>query len=162
MIMTIEPGNPHIPNGQIGSLTNPRKWWKITVENTNQYIFAEYIDYVLSDIEDNPVPGGYDEQKYLMWDNLSAHMTPLVTATVELRNRVPGFRFVPLRRPPYQPKFAPIEYIFGEISGILERKCGRDWDQARLVQELHNACVVVGRNGSLSRTFRHCGYHDNW
>ena len=49
--MTVEPGNPMIPDHQIGSLMNPRKWWKITVENTNQYVFSEYVDYVLSDIE---------------------------------------------------------------------------------------------------------------
>ena len=160
LIMTVEPGNPMIPDHQIGSLMNPRKWWKITVENTNQYVFSEYVDYVLSDIENNPLPGGFDRLRYLMWDNLSAHLTPLVTATVELRDTAPDFRFVPLRRPPYQPKYAPIEYIFGEIGGILERKCGRDWDQARLIQEIHNACVIVGRNGSLSRTFRHCRYSD--
>ena len=158
LIMTVEPGNPHIPMGERGSITNPRKWWKISLENTNQFVFAEYIDEVLSDIEQNPVPGGYDRQRILMWDNLSAHLTPLVTATVELRQRADEYSFIPLRRPPYQPKYAPIEYMFGEIAGILEDKCARDWDAACLVQEVHNACAMVGLHGSLNRTFCHCGY----
>ena len=156
LIMTVEPGNPYLPNGARGSLSNPRKWWRITLENTNQVVFSNYIDSVLSDIEQNPIPNGMDDERYLMWDNLSAHLTALVTATVEIRPT--HNTFVPIRRPPYQPKYAPIEYIFGEIGQILGRKCAKDWDQERLINELHNACVMVGLNGSLDRTFRHCGY----
>ena len=156
--MTVEPGCPYLPPSVRGSISNPRKWWKITTNTTNQVTFSAYINTVLTDIEENPLPNGYDNKKYLMWDNLSAHLTPLVAATFELRPRGDEFEFIPIRRPPYQPKYAPIEYIFGQISCMLSQKCERDWDLDRLIQELHNCCVEVGRNGALDRTFRHCGY----
>ena len=158
LIMTVEAGNPYLDRDVRGSTYNPRKWWRITVENTNQYNFGEYIDEVLSDIEAHPVPGGFDEEKYLMWDNLSSHSTAYVTAMVEHRPTANQYSFMPLRRPPYQPKFAPIEYVFGEISCILARKCARGWNIETLAEEVHNACVTVGMFGSLDRTFEHCGY----
>ena len=116
-----------------------------------QYNFGEYIDEVLSDIENNPVPGGYHEEKYMMWDNLSSHTTGYVTALVEQRPTAHQYQFIPIRRPPYQPKFAP-------ISSILARKCVCGWDVETLAEEVHNACVTVGMYGSMDRTFRHCGY----
>ena len=65
-----------------GSVLNPRKWWRITQEPCNQYIFSHYMDYVHSDIENHPVDGRYDAEKYFMWDNLRVHQTPMVTAAV--------------------------------------------------------------------------------
>ncbi len=52
--------------------------------STNQYVFSQYMDYVCSDIEDNPVPGGYNEQKFFMWDNLSVHTTAMGATMVQL------------------------------------------------------------------------------
>ena len=119
LIMTVEPGNPYLPPYARGSVQNPRKWWKISRGTLNQYVFSQYIDEVCTDIERNPVPGGFDEEKYFMWDNCLVHKTAMVTAALELRETRNQFRFVPICRPPYQPKIAPNEYIFGEITMIL-------------------------------------------
>ena len=159
LIMTVEPGNPYLPGHVRGSVQNPRKWWRLTLGHTNQYVFSRYIDYVCSDIEDNPVPGGFDAEKYFMWDNFSVHTTAMVATTLQLRPRRNDFRFVSINRPPYRPKIAPIEYIFGEITNILSRKSARDWDQQRLLDEIHSACMEVGLEGSLDRTYLHCGYN---
>ena len=158
LIMTVEPGNPYLPPYLRGLIQNPRKWWRITEGTTNQVVFSDYIDYVCSDIEHHPLPDNFDSEKYFMWDNLRVHTTPMVTATLELRETRDDFAFVPIYRPPYQPKVAPIEYIFGEITNILARKCTKDWDLQRLIQELHSACVKVGLDKSLDRLFQHCGY----
>ena len=159
LLMTVEAGNPHLEPYSRGSIQNPRKWWKITVgSTTNQYVFSEYIDYVCDDIETNPVPGGFDGEKYFMWDNLSVHTTGMVCTTLQLRPLRDRFRFISINRPPYRPWIAPIEYIFGDITLTLSRKCAKDWDERRLIDEIHNACVNVGMDGSLDRLFRHCGY----
>ena len=159
LIMTVEPGNPYLPPHVRGSVQNPRKWWRVTKGSMNQFVFSQYIEEVCSDIEQNPVDGGYDEEKYFMWDNLSVHKTAMVTAALELRERREQFKFCPICRPPYRPDIAPIEYIFGEITMILSRKCAKDWDDDRLADEVHNACMVVGCNGNLDRTYQHCGFN---
>ena len=159
MIMTVEPGNAHLPAYSRGSIQNPRKWWKITTGSMNQYIFSQFIEDVCTDIERRPVPGGFDEEKYFMWDNCAIHKTAMVTASLELREERDLYRFRSICRPPYQPKIAPIEYIFGEITMILSRKCAKDWDLGKLSEEIHNACMMVGCHGKLDRTYQHCGYN---
>ena len=158
LIMTVEPGNPNLPAHMLGSLENPRKWWHISSESVEQGMFSEYIDHVVSDIEANPLPFGIDSRKIFLWDNLSVHGTALVHSTLEMRPTRATHRFVSMPRPPYQPKIPPIEYMFGEISTILARKCARNWGVEELYNELHNACMCVGLNGNLNRTFAHCGY----
>ena len=156
--MTVEPGNANLPAHMLGSLENPRKWWHITSESVDQGIFSEYIEYVASDIEQNPLPLGMDSRKIFLWDNLSVHGTALVNSTLELRPSRATHRFISMPRPPYQPKVAPIEYMFGKISSILARKCARNWGIVELYNEIHNACMCVGLEGNLNRTFAHCGY----
>ena len=158
LIMTIEPGNPLLPPGVRGSVENPRKWWRITPLSVDQDVFSDYINYVASDIEQNPLPDGLDGRKIFMWDNLSVHGTALVSSTLELRPTRQQHRFIPVPRPPYMPEIGPIEFIFGEISSILSRKCARHWGRANLEYKIHNACVMVGWNGTINQTFRHCGY----
>ena len=153
LIMTVEAGNPYLPAYSRGSIQNPRKWWRVTQEATNQVVFSNYIEYVCSDIERNLLPDGFNSQKYFMWDNLRVHTTAMVTAALELRGRREGFRFTPICRPPYQPKIAPIEYIFGKVTNILARKCSKDWNLQRLADEVHSACIEVGLDGRLDRTF---------
>ena len=154
LILAVEPGNPTLPPHCYGSIQNPRKWWHMTVTSVNQVVFAEFIDSMLSDIESNPVPG--DDEKILLWDNLSAHQTGLVTATVELRPSRPQFQFQIVPRPPYQPKYAPIEYIFCEISARLSTMVQPQWSLLDLRMAIETCIVQVGRDCRLNRTFRHC------
>ena len=158
LIMTVEAGNPYIPGYERGSVRNPRKWWRITAGTTNQVVFSDYIDHVCRDIENNPSPDGFDEEKYFMWDNLRVHTTAMVSATLELRESRDQYRFVPICRPPYQPKIAPIEFAFGEVTVRLSQRCAKDWDNQKLVEELDSACRLIGIEGKMDRTFTHCGY----
>ena len=128
LLLTVEPGNPYLPAYSRGSIQNPRKWWQITVGSTDQFVFSQFIDSVCRDIEENPVPGGYDGEKFFMWDNLSVHLTAMVATTLQMRPSRDRFRFVSINRPPYRPWLAPIEYIFGEVTKILSRRGAKDWD----------------------------------
>ena len=154
LILGVEPGNPTLPPEMYGSIQNPRKWWCISVSNVDQVIFADFLDSMLSDIETNPVAG--DEHRILLWDNHTAHGTGLVTSTVELRPSRPQFQFMIVPRPPYQPKYAPVEYIFCEISSRLATMVQPNWTLLDLRVAIETCIVQIGRDCKLNRTFRHC------
>ena len=154
LILAVEPGNPMLPPHEYGSIQNPRKWWCLTVDNVDQLIFADFIDSVLTDIETNPVAD--DNERFLLWDNHTAHGTGLVTTTVELRPSRPQFRFIIVPRPPYQPKYAPVEYIFCEISSRLATMVQPNWTLLNLRMAIETCIIQIGRDCKLNRTFRHC------
>ena len=153
LILAVEPRNPLLPPEIYGSIQNPHKWWVMTSETVNQYIFSNFLETLLSDIEQNPVAGDHD--RVILWDNLSAHHTGIVTATVELRASRPQFKFTIVPRPPYQPKHAPVEYIFCEISSRLSTMVQPNWTILDLRVAIDECLVAVGRNCKLNRTFRH-------
>ena len=156
LILAVEPGNPHLPPHIYGSIQNPRKWWQLTIDNVNQIVFADFVDTVCSDIEDNPVPDNHDNERVLMWDNLSAHATGLVHQTVELRPTRPRQRFTIVPRPPYRPMFAPVEYVFCEIASRLSKMVKKDWTLLNLRHGIVECIIQIGRDCRLNRTFRHC------
>jgi hypothetical protein len=120
VLVAVESGDPILPPGVDGSIGNPRRW--ITVLDrggTTSIVFAAFCDKVLTDIEQHPAPGDVDDVRYPIWDNLASHHTALVSQTVEGRPSPNTFIIVP--RPPYQPKFGPIEYVICEIAAELAR-----------------------------------------
>lgn len=119
----------------------------------NQFIFADFLDSVLTNIEQNPVAG--DADRVIMWDNLSAHHTGLVTATVELRASRPQFTFTIVPCPPYQPKHAPVEYMFCEISTRLATMVQPNWTLVDLRLAIARCIFEIGRDCKLNRTFCH-------
>ena len=155
LVLAIESGNPYLPPHVYGSIQNPRKWWIMSVNNVNQIVFADFVDMVCTDIESNPVPGNYDNERYLMWDNLSAHMTGVVTVAAEMRLN-PDHEFTIVPRPPYQPKVAPVEYIFCEIANRLTYLVKPNWTILDLRFAIETCLITIGRDCKLNRTFRHC------
>ena len=63
LILAVESGNPNIPLHLDGSLARPRKWFLLTTDNVDQYIFGGFVNEMLYNIENHPVPGDYDMQK---------------------------------------------------------------------------------------------------
>ena len=156
LLIAIEPGNPNIPNDQAGSIKNPRRWFRITKDNCDQHLFAEFVNEICTSFEQRTKLG--DHERYFMYDNLSAHLTPLVHSTLELRPTNNVFRFHGVARPPYQPKFGPIEYVIGQISATIGRLHKRDWTMESLSEALHMVCRDVGRDGVANDTFAFVGY----
>lgn len=149
--MAIEPGNFDIPADQNGSTANPRSWWLLTDKNVDQHVFAKFIDSVCSNIEE------YDERKFL-WDNLSAHQTGIVSTTLEDRPTKNEHKFISIPRPPYQPKWDPIENIFCQVASALSRHVEKEWTNEIMKNELHDILMGLGKDGKFNRTFAHCGY----
>ena len=156
LLMAVEPGDPNIPLNQLGSIQYPRVWYKIVHTNVDQFVYAEFIDEICTDFETNPLPS--DNERYFLWDNLSFHGTAYVSYTLEMRPQRDQFRFTPIPRPPYQPKYAPIEYVFCHIANHLSQMTSENDTMVDLRRNVTNICTVVGNNGKMDCTFHHCGY----
>ena len=157
LLIAVEAGNPAIAPNANGSRQFPRRWFWITRNNVDQHIFSRFIDHVCRSIEEQPVDG--DHNRVFMWDNLSCHLTPLVTNTVYFRPTQDDFNFEIIPRPPYQPKWAPVENFICMVANSLSRKVKADWTDDILRLEIHNSCMEVGNHMALDRTYAHCGYH---
>ena len=157
LLIAVEAGNPAIPHNNNGSRRFPRRWFRITKSTVDQHVFSSFVDQICRDIEERPLAG--DGERVLMWDNLSCHMTPIVQNTVYARPTRDQFEFELVPRPPYQPKWAPVEYFICMVANSLSRKVQPHWDDNILRHEIHNSCMGVGMEGGLDRTFEHCGYH---
>ena len=156
VIMGVEPGNPNLARGTLGSREAPMRWIYMTQDSVDQFVFGDFVNIILSNIEDHPVADGYDDEKCIMWDNLSVHTTAYVTNVI--RDRASHNNFYSVNRPPYRPKIAPIEYIFCELAAELERRCLRSWTIVDLRANIQNILSTIGRNGKLYSTFIHCNY----
>ena len=58
-------------------------------------------------------------------------------------------------RPPYQPKYGPIEHNICDLIHELQVESTPDWDTATLELQIFAA---ASRIGGFDVTFEHCGY----
>ena len=58
---------------------------RLTVDIVDQFIFDGFINEILDNIETHPVPGDYDSNKIILWDNLCVHKPPFVAHIIEYR-----------------------------------------------------------------------------
>ena len=108
VLIGIEPGDPRLAAGVRGSIENPRRWVRcIQNGGTTINVFRDFCHHICTSIETNPIPQT-DDHRIFLWDNLNAHHAPYVTQTVLGRTGPCQFSIVP--RPPYMPKYGPIEY----------------------------------------------------
>ena len=85
VILAIEPGDPTLPASVVGSSDRPRRWVQITQDSVDNYVFGDFIDEILTSIENHPARNGYDQERCILWDNLSLHKTPHVTNIIRGR-----------------------------------------------------------------------------
>jgi hypothetical protein len=159
VLLGIEPGDPRLPAHFDGSIEKPRRWIRVVrVGGTTVELFSSFVNQICNDIETNFIPNT-DNHRVFLWDNLTSHRAPLVAQTVEARNGPCQFTIV--HRPPYQPKYAPVEYKICDLIAYIMSQVERDWTTDTLEQELINSMARVGNNGNFWNTFDHCGYSIN-
>jgi hypothetical protein len=157
VICCIEPGDPALPANVSGSVQSPRQWFKFLEDGgTTAEVFADFVDEVLTSMEGSGL--NVDLDRTLLWDNLRSHLAPLVTQTVYVRPPPASNQFRSVPRPPYMPKYGPIEYAFAELGGRLRQQVQPDWNFAVLRNEVTNVLSSIGNNGGFDATFAHCGY----
>jgi len=153
VLFAIEPGDPALPLNIRGSVFNPRRWIRCNraVGTTNNF-FRDFCDYICTDIETNNIPVT-DSHRIFIWDNLRAHHSAYVHNTVTGRHHPSSFSIVP--RPPYHPKYGPIEYKICEVMGNIRLRKEEHWNTQRLEQEIYRAANEIRL---FDATFIHCGY----
>ena len=82
VILGVEPGNPALPPDTDGSIQHPRRWIHVSQVNCDQFVFGEFIDTMLTNIETYLVVDNLDDERCILWDNLAAHKTAYVTAII--------------------------------------------------------------------------------
>ena len=130
VFLSIEPGYPRLPPDTVGGLHNPRRWIKV-VQSPGATVasFCNFIDTICKDIEENG-HNGFDDHRIFLWDNLNSHLSHYVTQTVEGREGPRHFSCV--ARPPYQPKYGPIEYKICDIVQAIKLRSSKKLDDGSL------------------------------
>ena len=156
VILGIEAGNPNILAGTRGSLMHPRHWIEILdTPGTTADQFENFVNVIGTDLANNPEHPD-DASRMYLFDNLASHKAPNVTTAIMSRND--GSTHMPVPRPPYQPKYGPIEYIFCEIGARLRQIAQPGWKFQDLSVNIRNIAAQIALEGHFDRTFAHCGY----
>ena len=164
-LLAIEAGDPRLPAHMRGSIDNPRRWVRcIQSGGTTTIVFRDFVDMICRSIEADPIMGFHDAagnhvvtntdaHRLLIWDNLTSHHAAYVTQTVVGRPGPCRFSIVP--RPPYMPKYGPIEYKICDLTHVIRLRKSTSWDMAKLEREIYRAARDIG---PFDSTFDHCGY----
>ena len=100
-----------------------------------------------------------DDVRNVLFDNLCSHLAPIVAQTIEVRPPGSNTTFISIARPPYQPKYGPIEYKICDLVETVGRQTTREWTTADLEQALVREAARLSLNTrSFDNTFDHCGY----
>jgi len=154
VLFAIEPGDHRLPPQARGSIWNPRRWIKVIRDGgTTAFVFAEFLEEILVTATD------VDDVRNVLFDNLRSHLAPVVAQTIEVRPPGSNTTFTSIARPPYQPKYGPIEYKICDLVETVGRQTTRDWTTADLEQALVREAARLSFNTrSFDNTFDHCGY----
>ena len=152
VILAVEPGDPALNPEVRGSVNNPRRWLRILVKaGTSTIDFNDFCRYVCENIQNNHPEGMVgNNQRVFLWDNLTSHRSPIFHQTVEGEF---GHRII--RRPPYKPSDAPIEYVFCSLICELQT---RTFYTNNLNELIYAIQVVVSNLQGFNNTFHQLGY----
>ena len=146
--MAVETGDPDIPDGDIGSVSNPRIWARVTTEpGTSAEAYRIFVEHVLDtyNVAENPALC-----RTLIHDNLTSHRAPEVYEAIRER----GHRVV--CRPPYRPQDGPVEYAINQVCLNLTKR----WSEVTDLETMQTVVEEIIDNNitSIDKTFSHCGY----
>ena len=110
VILAVETGSDNVASNLDRSINRPRRWVRLCQENVGQFVFGGFINKIIYDIENHPVPDNYDDTHIFIWKNLRDHKIPCVTTIIEDRTSQNIFSSIDYY--PYCPKIDPIEYFF--------------------------------------------------
>jgi len=146
--VAVETGDPAIPAGQIGSVSNPRVWGRVnTVAGTSAQAYCAFVSHVLDTYDAVADPA---VRRTLIHDNLSSHKAPEVYEAIRTReHRV-------VCRPPYRPQDGPVEYAINQVCCGLVRRWSEVSDLPTM-QTLVEELIDTGITG-MDALFVKCGY----
>ena len=96
VILAIERGDPRLLDEMEGIILYPRRWVRVRrVAGTDAEAFAAFCEEMCGLIEGRQYIAGTDDHQVILWDNLRAHMTPIVYQTIEARDNPCRFSSLP-------------------------------------------------------------------
>jgi len=101
VIMAVEAGSHTVDANADGSIGNPRRWVYISSDTCNQFVFGDFINTVLSNTEQYPSQHTIDDQRVIIWDNLSVYVNVI-------QDHQSNNYFIIVGHSTYRPRFAPI------------------------------------------------------
>lgn len=152
VILAVEAGDPELAPEVRGSIDNPRRWLRIMVKpGTTTLDFNDFLVSVCQEIQNNhPIGMIGNHSRVFLWDNLRSHCSPIIHQTVEGE-----YGHIIIRRPPYKPSDAPIEYVFCHLICELQ---GRTYNINNLNELIHSIQLVVTNLRGFNNTFNKLGY----
>ncbi len=144
----METGDPEIAEGDIGSVSNPCVWARVTTKpGTSAMAYCAFVEHVLNTYNaiENPAL-----RWTLIHDNLTSHKVPEVyEAMRECRHHV-------VCRPPYQPQDGPVEYAINQVCVNLVKH----WLEVEDLETMKTIVKEIIDNNihSMDETFIHWGY----
>ena len=152
VILAVEAGDPALAPAVRGSVENPRRWLRIMVKaGTTTIDFNDFLVTICEDLQNNhPIGMNGNHSRVFLWDNLSSHCSPIIHQTVE-----GDFGHLIVRRPPYKPSDAPIEYIFCSLICELQ---SRTFTTNNVNELIHAIQLVVANLSGFDNTFNKLGY----
>lgn len=144
VLLGIEAGDPSLPDGVEGSVTNPRRY--IEINQKPGTTSNDYCDFVTGKILKSFNEG--EPQRTLMHDNLSSHLDPaLYDAITEAGHRA-------LCRPPYVPSDGPVEWAFNQLGCELRNRSGQIKNESDLLHHIRD--ILLNLKG-MDKLFEKCG-----
>ena len=122
----------------------------------DHYYFGDFIESILYAFESHPAPGNMEDQRIMLWDNLSLHKIAFVTNNIY--ERASANQFLSVNCPPYRPNMDPIKFIFCELACELARRVNHTWIITTMKENIAVICSRIVQNGRMNNTFIHCGY----
>ena len=148
VILANEAGDPEIPDGVIGSVTNPQVCARVTTEaGTSAMAYRLFVEHVLNTYDAVANPALH---RTLIHDNLSSHRAHEVYEAVRER----GHHVV--CRPLYRPQDGPVEYAINQVCVQLNKS----WTEAPDLESMRTVVEDIIENdiNNVDETFVHCGY----
>ena len=126
-----------------GIMADGRRWMSMTsLAGTSVVTFNQFVEMVCVALPPGP------PSMCFTWDNLSAHHSPLVAATVQAHGHFA------VARAPYHPWTGAIEYIFNQIHTELQTLLHFIHSDADLI---HYTRIIFANLGGFDATFTHVG-----
>ena len=76
VILGVEAGSHTIPTNMDGIIYNLRRWVHVTTDNYDQFLFGNFVNILLLNIEQHPAPHNINDEQVILSDNFLAHKTP--------------------------------------------------------------------------------------
>lgn len=116
--------------------------------------YLSFLDEMCGPVEGWMYIEGTDDHCVILWDNLRAHMSPIIYQTIEAQDGPCCYSILP--RPDYQPKHGPIQYKICDLLLHIQYNTNGEMNLDQTEQAIVSSSSAA--TGPFDSTFDHCGH----